>query len=760
MTFAVRLILLLGVLCLAPVSGAAQTIQIRSGEHTGYSRIVVEFRGAPDWRLTKVPGGYVLRTDAGVEGFDTAGVFRRIPRTRLADIAHQPGTGNLMLSLACRCEVSAFELERGAIVIDIGDPRRRAAASARASEVAPALSGPRPRARPARGVDVAFDGPIRLLRGAVDDTAVKVPTPEPGIVLPPTRQAATGPPLPDTAPDLSPAAELLTRSLAREIARAATQGLVETRRSGTPEAFAPPLTELEGPNIRIETAHDRVFGLPSELSETLSSNSVCRPAAEFDVGSWGDDRPAGTQISEARLRLVGELEGVDPGAAIDLARLYIYLSFGVEAERVLASIGADVPGADTLAEFARLMDEEDPPGGILASQISCGSVAVLWATLALPELPSNEIIDKDAILLTFSGLPAHLRRHLGPRLASRFAAANDIASVEAVTNAVGRVAPEADPSYALTRGQIAIADTGRVTGAERELSDIASGRHPDAPDALLLLIESHAERGTVVPRHIIDTADIMTFELEGTVLGEALENATIRARLTRGEFREAFQGLARAEEGTAGAPEGFGDLKREALIALVRNSPDAAFMRRILDPAAFEFALASGRAVRFELAVRLLDLGFPAEAGQIAPPDSEATSAKELDYAARLSLALGAPGRAVEFARRSGSPASAQIEARALAEAGRYHAAADLLRRMGEIPDSLQMSWRAQDWQRLSTDGKGPDRIAALAYLGSERGAPFPTPPSLAAAEERLGTAEELRGIVDTVLDAYPAPDP
>ncbi|MEM0947051.1 MAG: hypothetical protein AAGK37_06570 [Pseudomonadota bacterium] len=760
MRIAVRPFILLVVWGISSAAAVAQTVEVRSGAHAGYSRLVVEFQDAPDWRLVRISGGFLLRTNATVERFETGSVFLRIPGTRIGGLDHQAGTGNLSLSLVCQCQATAFELARGAVVIDVFDPKLRQKSETE-SVLETAAVRPRPRPATASGIDGLFDGPVQLLRGT-NQPDLSAATPDPEQARTSRRSDSTPPavPLLDTAPDLSPATELLTRSLAREIARAATQGLVETRRTGTPNPAEAAEPAPDPPNIRIETAHDRIFGPPRDRDAQSVTTDACRSAHDFNVAAWGDDRRPGTQIAEQRLRLVGEFDAFDPDAAIALARLYIHLSFGLEAERILTEIGQDAPNTAFLLELAQLMERDLPPNNTLSQQISCGGAAALWAALALPDLPANLVIDQDAILLAFSALPAHLRRHLGPRLAARFARANNVAAVEMVSNAVGRVAPAADPSLALTKGQAAITGSGEATGVEAVLEDLAAGRHPDAPDALLLIIASYAERGAVVPRNIIDTSDIMAFELAGTELGGALRAATIRARLTRRDFREAFAGLVTALGDDAIAPDTVEALKEEALTALVRTGSDPDFLKRVLDPAGMNFALEADRQLRFELATRLLDLGFPIRANRLATPDTDATRPDELDYAARLSLALGSPARAVEFARRSSTPMSGEIEASSLARAGRYASAAELLQRMGQPSDSLQMSWRARDWDRVAETGEGPAQAAALAFLGADVPEPFPNPPSLSAAEDRLSASAALRQTLDTVLTAYPGPEP
>jgi hypothetical protein len=109
-------------LVLAMLASVAQAeiIPVRSGEHQGFSRIVVPLPGLGDWVFGRVPGGYELRVERADAQFDVADIFDKIPRTRLVG-ATTPGAGRLYLALGCDCSGDAFELSGGRLVIDIKD---------------------------------------------------------------------------------------------------------------------------------------------------------------------------------------------------------------------------------------------------------------------------------------------------------------------------------------------------------------------------------------------------------------------------------------------------------------------------------------------------------------------------------------------------------------------------------------------------------------------------------------------------------------
>ena len=103
-----------------PAALHAEVSAVLSGEHAGFSRMVIQLPAPTRWAFGKSDTSYELRiADPDLE-LDTREVFKRIPHTRIAQIA-RPGPGRLALQLGCPCSVDTFELRPGRIVIDVRD---------------------------------------------------------------------------------------------------------------------------------------------------------------------------------------------------------------------------------------------------------------------------------------------------------------------------------------------------------------------------------------------------------------------------------------------------------------------------------------------------------------------------------------------------------------------------------------------------------------------------------------------------------------
>lgn len=98
----------------------AVPVAITSGEHAGFSRLVVQFETTTDWEFGRVDGGYELRTTALNSEFDFGEVFDFIPRTRIAAVS-SPGPGRIFLQVPCQCAGDIFEIRQGRLVLDIKD---------------------------------------------------------------------------------------------------------------------------------------------------------------------------------------------------------------------------------------------------------------------------------------------------------------------------------------------------------------------------------------------------------------------------------------------------------------------------------------------------------------------------------------------------------------------------------------------------------------------------------------------------------------
>ncbi|MEP2717478.1 hypothetical protein, partial [Pseudophaeobacter sp.] len=139
---------------LAAGSAQAQSIVARSGEHDGFSRLVMRLPDGAEWSLNQNGRVANLKINSSSAVFDTSRVFDLIPRDRLQNLT-QNGTGQpLRFDLGCDCELSSYVQRDGYLVIDIADGD---------GTLAQSRQGNAPNIRPATGLsigDLAMGAPI------------------------------------------------------------------------------------------------------------------------------------------------------------------------------------------------------------------------------------------------------------------------------------------------------------------------------------------------------------------------------------------------------------------------------------------------------------------------------------------------------------------------------------------------------------------------------------------------------------------------
>lgn len=131
-----RLALSIFLLCCTPLH--ALTLPVLSGEHRGFTRLVVELPPGTPWKLGRIEGGYGLRVDLPGLVLNTERVFQRIPTTRLASL-HQDGQGDILrLTLNCNCHATLTPGHAGLVIIDLRDGPARPGALTEALLESPA----------------------------------------------------------------------------------------------------------------------------------------------------------------------------------------------------------------------------------------------------------------------------------------------------------------------------------------------------------------------------------------------------------------------------------------------------------------------------------------------------------------------------------------------------------------------------------------------------------------------------------------------
>ncbi len=737
------------ILVLLSVGAArAETVAIASGEHEGFSRIVLDLAQPTPWEFGRTADGYQLRLDRSGVRFDMTEVFRTIPRTRLAAIWADPDTGDLHLGIGCACHAQPFEFRPDIIVIDIKDgppPERSSFEQTLTGAQMPLLAARlplRPRSRPAsaRPTDADWARMFRESHAAVT-------------ALPP------------------PELQEMRQNLLVQLSRSASQGLVDM-------AMPPdgPAADIQvkgslagnhvatsfGPGVAVLTARD-----PDP--ELTPQGDICIEDSRLEVALWADDRSFADQLAETRAAAVGEFDRPDPEVVSRQTRLLLHFGFGAEARDTIAAFEIRPPDAALWETMGSIIDG-DPVGADnpFAGQADCDTNAALWSVLSRPVLRLSDRPEKTAVLRAFSGLPLGLRRQLGPGLAERFLAIDDTASARTVRDAMLRAPGDPGDAAQLAEARIDLHD-GRPEEAVARIEAVAGDGGPMLPQAMIDLVDARVSQGSPVDPETVAALAALVQEQGKGPLGPALRRAEGLALALGGDFAAAF------EISAGGNPDFDADLWP----LLAAGGSDSVLLSQAVLPR--EAVPATDPATATTLARRLIDLGFP-DAGLAWLPPAEGNPERML-LAARAELIRRDARAALRVLAGQTGPEAERLRAQAQMQLGDPVAASVAFEAAGDPAAAERALWRGQDWQAVAASGEDPVLAAAAALavpavtlpvdpaagIGAATGLPLPVPSAsppvtlpatpLARGRALIEDSAAARAAVSAMLETMPGPE-
>lgn len=699
----VRLSVFLAVLM--PQMAFAQAVQVRSGDHAGFARLVVYLPKNVEFSVENNAGETRIITSPVLD-FDTSGVYDRIGRDRLSSVSQLPDGGGLRLAYICECEVRTQTLSGNVLVVDLVGDRKT-----------PELPEP--------VKELAEPAPIPREIMPIPDAAIQPPVTSITMLESREKTDALTRSLPDAA-DRTETAQAdrlanLERDLLEQIARAATQGLLEpgssmskaerAKRADRPKAkdsAKPVKTDQtaefdpgkEG-GVRTETPLIKGQGHDSVERPVNSFGAACFDDQTLDLTAWQGDEPFTHRLGVLRSDLTGEFDRPNTQAAIDLAKLYISYGFGVEALGALNMAGDQTLETAMIASMARIMERGfDPEDSPFSHQIDCDTHAAFWATLSHKTLNGDLAPELAAMLRTLNVLPLHLRQYLGPILADRFIAMGDADSAQSIMRVVDRAGENHENGADLAKGKLLI-EKGDLDAARESLHQVIGQNSEISPDALIALIEADLDAGLPVSAQTAELVSAYALQFRNTPIEIELLAIEILARAGAGQFDAAFASLRDK------LPDDMDPAKRRKLRSrvaglMVENAPPADFLRLGL-------SLSKDRPDRLEpetgnqIAQRFLDLGFPDIATAFVDTGADGPTGRERRFLrARIALAADRPRRAEAELVGLEGPEADRIRARSRAEIGDHTAAKVFFEDLNDQPQAEKQAWLGGQWAALS----------------------------------------------------------
>ncbi|MEE4189542.1 MAG: hypothetical protein V2I76_14005 [Roseobacter sp.] len=681
---------------LATTIANAAPIVVRSGEHDSFTRLVLQLPRETDWKIDTDGLSSVLTLSSFDDGFDLSNAFSIIPRNRLRALVAT--NSDLELQLACNCIVQAFMEQDRYLVIDILN------ATAEDDERQTALIP----LQPARLPDSSFS--FGELLWATENPTQKEETRETTLE---TLDSET-----DSRPR-SETAQIVgdtRRQLVQAFSRAASIGLVQAEIPESSEATLPTKNnssseiydssetlEIESDtstqNIRITNSKDTpAFAQEDDIGLLGGS---CPEPEKIDLAAWSTDESWAEQLARSNRFLYDEAGSLVEEYVIERARLYLSFGFGAEAEQTLGMIPSLSLRYPELMDLIQVMEHGYMPNPrILHRYADCNSDYALWGILSAERLPDSQAINPKAALRGLAKLPGHLKYFLAQELSDRLLHRGDLENAMIAIRSFERL-----PENELEKPKLVNATAERLRDNQEKagevLDSIVSLNTPEAPDALLSLIEKHVAENTPVTADIALLTETYAVELRNTPKGPDMLRAFVVTSAKSKQFDKAFETISTSDD--IWTPSEKATLFSFVVAELTTTTDDMDFLKTY-------YQRVLGRESDLEASVavpmieRLMDVGFvdAAIAAEQALPlglNSEPAQVAR----ARIHLAKSEYREGLNDLEGLVSPKATELRAIAQRHLGLNSAAVASFTAADLENEAKVASWLSDEWTELVT---------------------------------------------------------
>ncbi|WP_299585987.1 hypothetical protein [uncultured Tateyamaria sp.] len=696
-----------------------QEINVRSGAHDGFARVVLDTSSARNWRVEDTQDGARVVIAGHSGGFDTNQVFDRIDRTYIRAV--QSTNNSIAFEFACNCVAEAFAQGPNMIVIDVtAKPDTR-----EVTEVDSTLSA-----------DLRFVGE-RTLRFTSGRNQEEQPAPsrrtlqEQTVALEPveTDQAIAGGQTLDGDVGETARLQQAQSKIVERISSAATRGLLRPSRSqielpivsNDPQIdvtiFDSSLAEQTsltvdtptGGNVRVSSSSDIPFQNDRALTTSTTLGVRCIDPTLVDINAWAPEHSFASEIAELRAGLFTEFDRLDDEVAKRLVRTYIYFGFGAEARQVLHMSG-DLAGANApLLSMSYILEYgHERDADYFEHFVDCDSDVALWAVLAADRLEPSQTINVNAALRALTGLPVHLRSFVAAELSRKLLEYGDEAAASAALRSVERTAEPLSANANLAKANIELAQ-GQTDLAQERLVQVVSSNAEQSAEALVKFVETQLEANGEIGADVATLVEAYALEMRDDPLGADLRRAHALALAKSNQFEEAFSTLHRIRE-RANA-DNDDELRGSLLELLSTNADDVVFLNISFDQTAVS-PESIPMTTRMKIAKRLNSLGFARQAEQVVSAGalSPETSEQKI-LRAELSMALSRPYEAIAHLHGVSGEAADTLRAKSRLAADEFEEASRIYSEIGDAENHTRSAWLSENWASMieeTAEGFGP----------------------------------------------------
>ncbi|MGX9355923.1 hypothetical protein ACS3SW_12435 [Roseobacteraceae bacterium S113] len=565
-------------------SWAFAQVQVRAGEHNGFSRIVVDFNGRVKFDLEKEGNSFVLRAGDGQNEYKIGNLTRRLSANRVKSVSSI--NGNLIIEVSCKCDAKQFWFEDRSLVIDFFSLPEEFETTDEKS-----LNQRRPvydRYSTVAGVQLPYVIDNKSNRFSIDLNTYQVEEsgPKDGINE-------------DFAVNLD---ETFLEAL---LAHHRSTGIELSATLPSDGSMSSPGSVSRKTDQNIGFSTNAKVSAKERLEGGMKSDS-CR-STFYLLGGFTENFEI-EDIIALRSEVFDEFNRLSQPKAINLARAYLVNGMGAEALQTLSEMNISSRNQSVLEALSHLLEYGTAvqiPG--VDEFLMCDDEMALWAFLFSQNSVMLEDNNFSALLREFNRLPGKLRQYLAADISVRLTALDRHDIAKQISSRASLSTKSTLPDVELARVPAMPDQEGDAEDKIGELRRIIQQNSDVSPLAMASLVKLKWEVGESIPLDDIDLLQAFAFESRGSDSEVQLVTSLAYAFARSGQFSHSFEALERLE--LISDADYHERVKSTIVSAAVRNSQDADFLLLAL-PEVSDGPLISDYMIMDSVERRLSQLGL------------------------------------------------------------------------------------------------------------------------------------------------------
>ncbi len=605
--------MLIGIaLSLIAASAWAEPIIVRSGDHEGFSRLVLHLPQRVDWTISGAEKQKKLLINQKYVKWDIDEVFERMSTIRISDISPIPGDQNgLLINLTCSCQVEVYWHGESMLVFDVKD------------------SGPQINISPNKYIPLKIENPYAVFQAsplskrhhpqvqhAFQKIALHILSKDLNNNFA-ENQAVNRLHKIDINSQREPIVKQFFHAERLDLINLKKPNLIKfpygsKAKNDINKNFQNKegnTYDLNDPwkNISLSLSVRKISPNQSSTDNQYGDNKVyCIANETLSIENWGNTESFTNQLTSLRKRIAKNYENGDGLEKLEAAKMYLYFGLGAEAKQLLKEIRIDEGLRKIYVSISEIMDEAAISSDVFDDQFHCDSNVALWSILGGKKGSFKSSPNHDAALRALVRLPVHLKKQLGPKLIKNLLEMGQIAA--------------SDRFQQTLRGTI---DSEKKRSPDSKFTIETSQENNDSPDSITIennekflsalsqVVDRHLNDGMEIPSDWVDLLGSYAHEQRNNDVGEHIKHLYVRSLAAAGLYDSAFSEFSKLD------PENPGNyITRTAdLLGLytVRLANDIIFLKHLSQLGRYKnFDISDS--VENEVAKRLLGLGFSSEA--------------------------------------------------------------------------------------------------------------------------------------------------